>query len=61
MDLQRYNLCFCFQQGISGMNDPQKQPGLGDIMQKMASSIPIHDDSVDSVPGGSMSEDDDWD
>ena len=42
------------------MNDNQRQPGLGDIMQKMASSIPLNEDSLDSGPGG-LSEDDDWD
>jgi len=45
------------------MNDSRKQPGIGDIMQKMASSIPIpmEEDSLDSAQGGNLSEEDDWD
>lgn len=51
------DLCFSTFQGISGMNDSRKQPGLGDIMQKIASSIPMEQD----LQGGNLSEDDDWD
>ena len=42
------------------MNDSKRQPGLGDIMNKLASSIPTLEDSTEEVPGGTLSDDDDW-
>ncbi|CAG7719110.1 unnamed protein product [Allacma fusca] len=49
------------RRGISGLGEGKRQAGLGDIMDKLAATIPALEDSNEEAFGGTISDDDDWD